>query len=76
MATHPNRAKRSDDPRATPKPEAIRAKREELGLTQEQAAELIYSSWRSWQDWERGERRMHPAFWELWVAKATGRFKP
>ncbi|MBE0467983.1 MAG: hypothetical protein IBX55_00445 [Methyloprofundus sp.] len=37
------------------------------GITaaQDRCAELMYTSRRAWQQWERGERKMHPAFWEL-----------
>lgn len=38
-----------------------------FGITkaQDACADLLYTSRRSWQQWERGERTMHPAFWEL-----------
>ncbi|AXM15598.1 XRE family transcriptional regulator [Xanthomonas oryzae pv. oryzae] len=39
------------------------------GLTQTEAAALVHSNIRSWQKWELGERRMHPAFWELFRLK-------
>ena len=37
------------------------------GITaaQDKCAEILHTSRRSWQQWERGERKMHPAFWEL-----------
>jgi DNA-binding transcriptional regulator YiaG len=60
------------DPRANPKPDALKKAREETGLSQREAAELIYSTERTWQDWELGQRRMHPALWELWRAKVYG----
>lgn len=69
MANHPNRS-RTPTAASTPSPEAIRAAREAAGLTQTQAAELIYCTLRGWQQWEAGERRMHPAMWELWQLKA------
>lgn len=47
----------------------IKKLREELGLTQLQAASLIHSSVRAWQQWESGERHMHQAFWELFIIK-------
>ena len=46
-------------------PAAIIAAREEAGLTQTAAADLIYSGLRTWQQWEAGDRRMHPALWDL-----------
>lgn len=54
-----------------PDPDSIRAARGRTNLTQAQAAALIYSSMRAWQQWESGERRMHPAFWELFQLKTT-----
>jgi len=48
----------------SPTPEEIKEARVAAGLTQEQAANKIFSdSYRSWQDYERGERGMHPAIW-------------
>lgn len=54
---------------ATPSPDVIRAARSAAGLTQTQAAELIYCTLRGWQEWEAGNRKMHPAFWELFRIK-------
>lgn len=54
---------------ANPTPEAIRAARKAAGLTQTQAAALIYCTLRGWQDWEAGKRAMHPAFFELFRRK-------
>lgn len=53
----------------SPDPKKIRQARERAGLTQEAAGELIYSARRSWQDWEAGRRKMHPAFYELFLIK-------
>ena len=53
----------------SPSPEAIRAARAAAGLTQTQAAAIIYCTLRGWQEWEAGKRAMHPAFWELWQQK-------
>lgn len=52
-----------------PPPETIRSARLAAGLTQSQAARLVHSSLRSWQQWEGGERRMHLAFWDLFVRR-------
>jgi DNA (cytosine-5)-methyltransferase 1 len=41
-------------------------------LTQTRAAELVHGSLRGWQQWEAGDRRMHPAFWELFLLKVNG----
>lgn len=71
MANHPNRSKANPHAAANPTPEAIVEARRAAGLTQTQAAALIYCSLRGWQDWESGERRMHPAMWELWQLKVA-----
>jgi putative transcriptional regulator len=47
----------------------VRAAREAAELTQTEAAALIYCTLRGWQEWECGNRRMHPAFWELFQFK-------
>lgn len=67
MTNHPNRSKKS--PARNPTPDEIRAARERAGLTQTEAARLIHCGLRSWQQWELGERRMHPAMWELFKLK-------
>lgn len=67
MANHPNRGQRG--PASTPLPADIRAARESAGMTQAQAATLIYSTMRAWQEWEAGNRRMHPGLWELFRLK-------
>lgn len=73
MANHPNRSKRAPGPGRTPPPADVvllRAVVERVrgaGITDAQryCAEQLHTSLRAWQQWERGERRMHPAFWEL-----------
>ena len=72
MANHPNRGPKG--PASNPSPEDVRSARESAGLTQTQAAALVYASLRNWQQWEQGEgassaRRMHPAIWELFRIK-------
>lgn len=39
----------------------------DCGITDAQGlcADWLMTGLRSWQQWERGERAMHPAFWEL-----------
>lgn len=74
MANHPNRSKQIESAARNPKPDEIRAAREAAGLTQTEAAELVYTTCRVWQQWEAvedtpGHRRMHPAFWELFNLK-------
>lgn len=52
-----------------PTPAAIKAAREEAGLTQMQAGAVLYCAERTWQDWERGRRAMMPALFEHFCAK-------
>lgn len=47
----------------------IKAAREGAGLTQANAASLLRCTLNAWQKWEYGERKMHPAFWELFQIK-------
>lgn len=67
MTNHPNRSRRGSKP--SPTPDEIRAARAAAGLTQCAAAELIYATTRAWEDWEGGRRSMHPAMFELFLAK-------
>lgn len=71
MTNHPNRSRRTDAAGRTPKPDEIRAAREAAQLSRDAAAKLIYKSVRAWEKWENGERKMDPAFWELWRIKAS-----
>lgn len=75
MPNHPNRS-RGSSPSRNPTPEEVRATREEAGLTQTAAAALIHCTLRGWQEWEAGNRRMHPAFWELFQIKLENRCRP
>lgn len=34
------------------------------------SATLVHTTCRVWQQWEAGDRRMHPAFWELFRIKS------
>jgi putative transcriptional regulator len=47
----------------------IKQARTDAGLSQTEAANLIYKGLRTWQQWEKGDRRMDPAFWELFLMK-------
>ncbi len=71
MPNHQNRSRRTISPAANPTPDEIRAARERAGLTQDEAAALVLSTLRSWQRYEYGERRMHPAIWELFRIKSN-----
>ncbi|MDD5330218.1 MAG: hypothetical protein PHX38_09450 [Sulfuricella sp.] len=52
-----------------PDPTEIRAAREAARLSQTAAAGLVFTTCRCWQQWEAGDRKMHPAFWELFRIK-------
>lgn len=59
-----------------PTPSEIKAKRDQLGLTQAQAAALIGKSARAWQNWETSidlpsHRAMDNALWELFLIKTA-----
>jgi DNA-binding transcriptional regulator YiaG len=70
MSNHPNRSA-GRKPGRNPTPKEIAQTREEAGLTQTEAANLLYVSLSGWQRWEQGERRMHPALWEYFVLLVT-----
>ena len=58
-------------PGHTPTPLEVRAARDRAGLTQAEAARMVYSSRRQWQRWEAGVHMMHPAKYRMFV-EATG----
>jgi DNA-binding transcriptional regulator YiaG len=64
MANHPNRGYRRTEA-STPKPDEIREFRTAHKLTLEDAGDLVHVSAVAWERWEKGERPMHPAFFEL-----------
>lgn len=68
MSNHPNRGQKKP---SNPEPSEIKAAREGAALTQTAAGALVHSTCRSWQQWEAGDRRMHPAMWELFRIKAA-----
>lgn len=53
-----------------PAPAEVREERVAADLTQTAAGEMVHTTCRTWQQWEAGDRRMHPAFWELFRIKA------
>jgi len=67
--THPNRSRRSPHPSRNPMPDEIRRARDAAKLTQGEAAALLHTIDRVWRQWEAGDRKMHPAFWELFGRK-------
>ena len=60
----------------SPDKAAVLAARKAAGLTQEEAAALIYRTKRNWQQWEGGERAMDAALFELFQAKAGRVVRP
>jgi len=54
-----------------PSPEEIRIVRAQSGLTQSQCAAMLHTSVRAYQQWEAGDRKMHPAFYHLFLIRAT-----
>jgi len=70
MSNHPNRS-RGGSPSRNPAPEEIRAAREAAGISQTAAGALVHTTCRTWQQWEAGDRRMHPAFFELFSIKVS-----
>ena len=55
-----------------PAPDEIKAERVGAGLTQEQAAQLVYSVMRTWRRWETGDSKMPTAIWEIFKIKVAG----
>ncbi len=54
-------------------PVMIRVRRDDAGLTQREAADLIHKSLDAYRAYERGRRKMDLTVWELFYIK-TGRF--
>jgi putative transcriptional regulator len=80
MTNHPNRSGRGKS--RNPKPAEIKAARIKAGLSQTAAGELIHVNQQTWNQYETDDgavtngghsmhRRMHPAFWELFLRKVA-----
>ena len=54
-----------------PAPAEVREERLAADLTQVAAGGMVHTSCRTWQQWEAGDRKMHPAFWELFRIKTS-----
>ena len=52
-----------------PTPADVKSARAAVGLTQTQAATLIYKKLLAWQRYESGDRSMDPALYELFLLK-------
>lgn len=79
MPNHPNRSRAASAAR-NPAPAEVVALRESVqmclgcGITaaQDWCAEKLFTSRRAFQQWEVGDRRMHPAFWDLLQIRVRG----
>lgn len=69
MPNHPNRSKTNKHRSRNPEPDEIKKARIRSGQTQTYCAMLVHTTCRVWQQWEAGDRRMHPAFWDLFKSK-------
>lgn len=47
-----------------PKPVTIRKVREAAGISQTEAASIVYVSLRTWQNWEAGKHNINPMLWD------------
>ncbi len=56
-------------------PEKIKSAREDAGLTQEQAAEMVFVTRLSWSNWERGVHPMPRAIFEYFIIITRGVMK-
>ena len=52
-----------------PTPADVKSARVAAGLTQKQAAAVIYKKLLAWQRYESGDRAMDAAYWELFLIK-------
>lgn len=52
-----------------PTPKTVIMARKAAGITQSQAAGVVYRTLRNWQQWERGDREMDRALFELFCLK-------
>lgn len=57
-----------------PTPADVKSARAAAGLTQTQAADIIYKKVLAWQRYESGDRVMDAAYYELFLIK-TGQMK-
>lgn len=68
MPNHPNRS-RAKSPASNPEPDEIVKARTNVGLTQKQAADIMYCGLRTLQQWEAGDRRMHRAILDYFLLR-------
>lgn len=53
-----------------PTTDQLSAAREQSGLTQQKAADLVHVDIRTWRRWEDGERAVNLAAWELFLLRS------
>lgn len=58
-----------------PSTKQVKALRQAVQMTQEQAAAFVFVSTRTWQAWELGQNPMPIAMWEYWHLKVR-KFPP
>ena len=58
-----------------PPPGAIREGRVFAGLTQAEAARMVFVTVRTWQKWEAGGSKMRPGFWAQFCTKAKAHIR-
>jgi len=66
---HPNRSKRNPSHGRTPTPAEIVAARRGAEMNQKEASRQIWATENYWTLCEAGEKRMHPAMFELFCIK-------
>lgn len=64
---HPNRSRRGRETNlwANPTAEMVRQAREQLGLSETEAAAVVFRRASAWLEWEAGTRWMGPGDWVL-----------
>lgn len=63
--------KKTQDDKISPGCDEIAQARLSAEMTQKEAAALLYSHVNTWSQWENGLRKMHPAFFELFIIKSS-----
>lgn len=56
-------------PHTKPSTKTVLEARQAAGLTQTEAAAVVYRTLRNWQQWEAGDRQMDAALFELFCLK-------
>ena len=69
MPRPPSRVNRRIPRPQAPTPFEVKQARNNAGLSQIAAAELIYCGCSAWEKYERGDAQIHPAAWEIFKLK-------